>query len=53
MSKRSSGQPVRALVLRYGEHVCPSKDTIGERQAVFEEHGLMLLGEFGVRVAER
>ena len=51
MSAPTSGPLVRALVLRYGEHICPSKDTIGEHQAVLQEHGLMLFGKFGVAVA--
>ena len=51
MSAPTSGPLVRALILRYGEHICPSKDTIGEHQSVLEEHGLMLFGKFGVGVA--
>ena len=44
--------PVRGLVIRYGEHVCPSGDTISEHAKVLRARGEFLFGKFGGAVAK-
>ena len=47
-----NSMPVRGLVIRYGEHVCPSGDTISEHAQVLGAHGKFLFGKFGGTVAK-
>jgi hypothetical protein len=47
-----SAAPIQHLVLRYGEHFCPSGDTIKEHLIIFRRYDKFVWGKFGFNIAK-